>query len=90
MARACSWPRTPSLSRILFPLSPRKVTVSVVRSSGLRENASARERQRLKDQFKLARERCLTDPTDGVPFTVEEFLDALDQHDFEPQIGDQV
>ncbi|XP_078435690.1 small ribosomal subunit protein bS1c-like [Wolffia australiana] len=72
------------------PFAGKQVSSVVVRSSALKNNAQTRERQRLKEQFKIARERCRTDPMDGVTFSVEEFLDALDDHDLVSEVGTKV
>lgn len=53
-------------------------------------NAQTKERERLKDMFEEAYERCRTTPMSGVPFTIEDFHSALDKYDFNSEIGTKV
>lgn len=53
-------------------------------------NAQTRERQKMKDLFREARERCVSDPMDGVSFTVDDFHRALDDQDFGTGVGCKV
>lgn len=53
-------------------------------------NAETRERLKLKQLFQEAYERCLTSPMEGVPFTLQDFLNALDKYDFNSEIGTKV
>ncbi|CAN6467244.1 unnamed protein product [Victoria cruziana] len=53
-------------------------------------NTQTRERQRLKELFEEAYERCRTAPTDGLSFTVEDFVSALDKYDFDSEVGTKV
>ena len=53
-------------------------------------NAQTRERQKMKDLFKEARERCIRDPNDGVPFTVDDFHRALDERGVGTEVGCKV
>ncbi|XP_020244055.1 30S ribosomal protein S1, chloroplastic-like isoform X3 [Asparagus officinalis] len=53
-------------------------------------NAQTRERLKLKDLFREARERCVRDPMDGVEFTLDEFHRALDDRDFGIEVGCKV
>ncbi|KAF3778095.1 30S ribosomal protein S1 [Nymphaea thermarum] len=53
-------------------------------------NTQTRERQRLKELFEEAYERCRTAPADGVSFTVEDFVSALDKYDFDSEVGTKV
>jgi len=54
------------------------------------DNAQTRERLRLKEMFDEAYERCRIAPTEGVPFTVEDFHAALDNFDFNSELGAKV
>ncbi|GMP57210.1 hypothetical protein CsSME_00021386 [Camellia sinensis var. sinensis] len=53
-------------------------------------NAQTKEREKLKDVFEEAYERCRTAPMSGVPFTIEDFHSALDKYDFNSEIGTKV
>lgn len=53
-------------------------------------NAQTREREKLKQLFEEAYERCRTAPMEGVSFTLEEFNSALDKYDFDSEIGTKV
>ncbi|CAM8944074.1 unnamed protein product [Rhodiola kirilowii] len=53
-------------------------------------NAETKHRLELKQLFQEAYERCLTSPMEGVPFTLEDFLNALDKYDFNSEIGTKV
>lgn len=85
-----SSPRFPSLAqrRRLPALSSRPAVVSW--AAPLDANAQTRERQRLKEQFEAAYKRCCTAPMEGVSFTVEDFLGALDKYDFDTKVGTKV
>jgi small subunit ribosomal protein S1 len=49
-----------------------------------------RERQKLKEIFEEAYERCRTAPMEGVSFTLEDFSAALEKYDFNSEIGTKV
>lgn len=49
-----------------------------------------KERQRMKQLFEEAYDRCVTAPMEGVPFTVEDFHASLDKYDFDSEIGTKV
>lgn len=53
-------------------------------------NAQTKERQKLKQLFEEAYERCRTAPMEGVSFTLEDFHTALDKYDFNSEIGTTV
>ncbi|CAN1806295.1 30S ribosomal protein S1, chloroplastic [Linum perenne] len=53
-------------------------------------NAQTREREQLRDLFEDAYERCRIAPMTGVPFTAEDFISALDNYDFNSEIGTKV
>ncbi|PIN18100.1 hypothetical protein CDL12_09226 [Handroanthus impetiginosus] len=53
-------------------------------------NAQTRERMKLKEMFQEATERCRTAPMEGVSFTLEDFHAALDEYDFNSEIGSKV
>ncbi|CAN0855176.1 30S ribosomal protein S1, chloroplastic [Linum grandiflorum] len=53
-------------------------------------NAQTREREQMRQLFEDAYERCRTSPNTGVSFTAEEFIAALDNYDFNSEIGTKV
>ncbi|XP_021751956.1 30S ribosomal protein S1, chloroplastic [Chenopodium quinoa] len=53
-------------------------------------NAQTRERQKLKQLFEDAYERCRTAPMEGVSFTIDDFHTALDKYDFNSELGTRV
>lgn len=52
--------------------------------------AETRERARLKEMFEEAYERCRTSPMEGVSFNVEDFHTAIQEYDFNSEIGTKV
>lgn len=67
-------------------LAMGRVVVSAVAIS----NAETNERERLKDIFQEAYERCHVAPMEGVSFSLDEFHAALDKYDFNSEIGTKV
>ncbi|KAK7291732.1 hypothetical protein RIF29_07108 [Crotalaria pallida] len=66
------------------------VVVVVVNSVAI-SNAETKERLKLKQVFREARERCLSDPLHGVSFTLQDFTHALHKYDhFHSQLGTKV
>lgn len=53
-------------------------------------NAQTREREKLKELFEDAYERCRTAPVEGVAFTIDDFHSALDKYDFDSEVGTKV
>ncbi|KAF7145389.1 hypothetical protein RHSIM_Rhsim04G0243100 [Rhododendron simsii] len=53
-------------------------------------NAETRERQKLKQLFQEAYERCRKSPLEGVPFTLEDFSSRLENFDVFPEVGAMV
>ncbi|WOG83459.1 hypothetical protein DCAR_0102634 [Daucus carota subsp. sativus] len=53
-------------------------------------NAQTRERLKLKEMFLNAYQRCHSHPMDGVPFTLDDFLAAIELYDFSSEIGTKV
>ncbi|XP_063939403.1 small ribosomal subunit protein bS1c isoform X2 [Daucus carota subsp. sativus] len=49
-----------------------------------------RERARLKEMFEDAYERCRTNPMEGVAFNLEDFHHAIQEYDFNSEIGTKV
>ncbi|KAH0870081.1 hypothetical protein HID58_077103 [Brassica napus] len=58
------------------------IVAAVAMSSG-----QTRERLELKKMFEDAYERCRTAPMEGVAFTVDDFAAAIEQYDFNSEIG---
>ncbi|KAM7280516.1 hypothetical protein ACFE04_007650 [Oxalis oulophora] len=50
----------------------------------------AKERRNLKILFQEANERCRTAPMEGVSFTLKDFNSALDNYDFNSEVGTKV
>ncbi|KAJ4900742.1 ribosomal protein S1 [Raphanus sativus] len=61
------------------------IVAAVAMSSG-----QTRERLELKKMFEDAYERCRTSPMEGVAFTVDDFAAAIEQYDFNSEIGTRV
>lgn len=53
-------------------------------------SGQTRERLELKKMFEDAYERCRTSPMEGVAFTVDDFAAAIEQYDFNSEIGTRV
>lgn len=53
-------------------------------------SANNKERVKLKELFDTAYERCRTAPMQGVPFTLDQFTEAIENYDFESEIGTKV
>ncbi|KAG2305515.1 hypothetical protein Bca52824_034166 [Brassica carinata] len=66
-------------------VSPKTIVAAVAMSSG-----QTRERLELKKMFEDAYERCRTAPMEGVAFTVDDFAAAIEQYDFNSEIGTRV
>lgn len=70
---------------------PNGVVVAAARIGSVAiTNAQLKERLKLKEMFEDAYERCRTTPMEGVGFTIEDFLSALDKYDFNSEIGSKV
>ncbi|XAR56959.1 hypothetical protein NMG60_11024937 [Bertholletia excelsa] len=53
-------------------------------------NSQTKEREKLKEMFEEAYDRCRTAPMEGVSFTIEDFHEALDKYDFNSELGTKV
>lgn len=53
-------------------------------------NAETREREKLKELFEEAYERCRTAPMEGVSFTIDDFHSAIEKYDFNSEVGTKV
>lgn len=53
-------------------------------------NAETKERERLKEMFQDAFERCRESPMEGVSFTLDDFHLSLEKYDFNSEIGTKV
>lgn len=80
------------LSRKPLFSSPARLTqkVSTVVSAVAISNAQTREREKLKELFEDAYERCRTAPVEGVAFTIDDFHSAIDKYDFDSEVGTKV
>ncbi|KAK9672082.1 hypothetical protein RND81_12G075200 [Saponaria officinalis] len=85
--------RCPALSNTTTTTKHRQMqrhrTSRIVCAVGV-NNAQTRERQKLKEMFEAAYERCRTAPMEGVSFTLADFHSALDKYDFNAEIGTRV
>ncbi|KAK1294025.1 hypothetical protein QJS10_CPA16g01711 [Acorus calamus] len=100
LAQQYSGLRCPPLSS--SPLSkasplraPQKISfnapaTTVVSAVSVSNSPVVRERQRLKEIFEDAYDRCRTAPMEGVSFTVEDFHTAIEKYDFNSEIGTKV
>lgn len=80
--------RKPSFSNINQQQSVKKI--HIIKAASVISNAQTRERQKLKDLFEEAYERCRTAPYEGVAFTVEDFHSAIEKFDYTSEIGSKV
>ncbi|EXB94381.1 30S ribosomal protein S1 [Morus notabilis] len=53
-------------------------------------NAETREREKLKELFEEAYERCRTAPMEGISFTIDDFHSAIEKYDFNSEVGTKV
>ncbi|KAF6175479.1 hypothetical protein GIB67_021969 [Kingdonia uniflora] len=96
LAQQFSGLRCPPLSRFSkkpfsSPSKPHKPNFSpIVSASVAISNAQTKERQRMKDMFEEAYERCRNTPVEGVGFSVEDFHSAIEKYDFNSEIGTRV
>ncbi|XP_078445502.1 ribosomal protein S1 [Wolffia australiana] len=82
-----SSPRGKPSQRNPLPYRPLVVAQAV----NLNTNAlQSRERVQLKEQFEQAYDRCRNAPMEGVAFSVEDFITALDKYDFDSEIGTKI
>lgn len=79
-----------SSKKIIQSYSYKKQLRVVCQAAAVVGNAQTRERQKLKEMFEEAYERCRTAPMEGVSFTLEDFHAALDKYDFDSEIGTKV
>ncbi|KAK6146253.1 hypothetical protein DH2020_020122 [Rehmannia glutinosa] len=73
-----------------YTLLPKKRSVISAASAVALTNAQTRERMKLKEVFEEAYENCRTAPMEGVAFTIDDFHAALDNYDFNSEIGTKV
>ncbi|KAK1317092.1 hypothetical protein QJS10_CPA05g00147 [Acorus calamus] len=69
--------------------APQRATFTVSAVS-VSNNPVVRERQRLKEIFEEAYDRCRMAPMEGVPFTVEDFHSSIEKYDYESEMGAKV
>lgn len=82
-----------SSSRLSKPSSTKhthKPTLLPIVSAVAISNAQTKERLKLKELFEDAYERCRTAPMESVSFTIEDFHAALDNYDFNFEVGTKV
>ncbi|XP_020271804.1 30S ribosomal protein S1, chloroplastic-like, partial [Asparagus officinalis] len=80
LSRPASLPRRTSVITAAASVGPAAVAIT----------PAQKERQRLRDIFEDAYDRCRTAPMEGVGFTVEDFHAALEKYDFNSEIGTKV
>lgn len=81
---------SPHLSKPFSSKPQKSISFPIVSAVAITGNAQTKERQRLKEMFEEAYERCRTAPTEGISFTAEDFHNALDKYDFNSEIGTKV
>ncbi|PIA60907.1 hypothetical protein AQUCO_00300434v1 [Aquilegia coerulea] len=86
----CSPLSSSHLSKPFSSSKPQKSVFFPIVSAAVISNAQTRERLELKEMFQEAYERCRTAPTEGIPFTVEDFHNAIGKYDFVTEIGTKV
>ncbi|KAL5700750.1 ribosomal 40S subunit protein S1B [Ranunculus cassubicifolius] len=86
----CSPLSSSNISKPFSSTKPQKSAFFPIVSAVAISNAQTKERLRLKEMFEEAYERCRTNPSGGISFTVEEFHNALDKYDFNSEIGTKV
>ncbi|XXG80439.1 hypothetical protein AAC387_Pa09g1303 [Persea americana] len=75
----------------VFPKPRSSVSFSTIILSAIPFNSrEIKERKRLAKLFEEARDRCLTEPMKGVPFTLEDFHEALSKYDYDFSVNDKV
>uniref|UniRef100_A0A7N0TJR8 S1 motif domain-containing protein n=1 Tax=Kalanchoe fedtschenkoi TaxID=63787 RepID=A0A7N0TJR8_KALFE len=82
--------RCPPLAKLQPSSQPSRGRYPRVVAAVAVNNKETRQRLKLKQLFQEAYHRCLTAPMDGVPFTLQDFLTALDKYDSNSQIGAKV
>lgn len=86
-------PRPPSFPSAGRPAhhrwKPTSRPLTVVAAVAI-SNAETRERQNLKELFEEAHERCLNEPVENEPFSLEDFLVLLEDYDFVSEVGTKV
>ncbi|XP_010546947.1 PREDICTED: 30S ribosomal protein S1, chloroplastic [Tarenaya hassleriana] len=76
---------------INFPQNKSSAVPStVVAAATAISNAQTKERLELKKMFEEAYDRCRTAPMEGVAFTVDDFTSAIEQYDFNSELGTKV
>ncbi|WCJ23248.1 ribosomal protein S1 [Euphorbia peplus] len=80
-----------STSRLVQKSSSPKLRKSrFVVSAVAISNAQTKEREKLKQMFEDAYERCRTAPMEGVSFSIDDFHTAIEKYDFNSEIGTTV
>jgi small subunit ribosomal protein S1 len=64
-------------------------SLTILSATGI-SNAKTRDREKLKELFSDAYERCRTSPMEGVAFNIEDFHTAIEKYDFNSEIGTKV
>ncbi|KAF5191309.1 30S ribosomal protein S1 protein [Thalictrum thalictroides] len=77
----CSPLSSSYLSKPFSFSKPQRSVFSPIVSAVAISNAQTKERQRLKEMFEEAYERCRTAPAEGISFTVEDFHNAIENSD---------
>ncbi|KAK8548870.1 hypothetical protein V6N13_054363 [Hibiscus sabdariffa] len=83
------------LSSSRFSVKPKQTQkvgafASSIVSAVAISNAQTKDRLELKKMFEDAYERCRTAPMEGVPFTDDDFQNALEKYDFDSELGTKV
>lgn len=78
---------TPLLWKPTLAQKQRRSGVLPIVCSIAISSANNKERANLKQLFEDAYERCRTAPMEGVSFTLDQFTGAIENYDFESEIG---
>lgn len=85
-----SSPQSKSFGRRHLQIKARSFPVVAALISGPIPTPHTRDRFKLKETFEDAADRCLHVPMEGVSFTLQDFLAALEKYDFDSQLGSKV
>lgn len=65
----------------------RTIRMGFLKGVRVISNAQTKERERLREMFNDAYERCLREPSDGVAFSTDNFRAVIEKHGIEAEMG---